>query len=513
MGGRAPSGPPPAIRAAGWLLVAGIVAIVAVMVRRLSLRRPGWRAGEARPPGRPEDLRGLSMAEAEALLPAIDLDRIEKAARRGFIVRAVRSGLFTIFNLDMFAITALMFILGSPLSGLLTSAVLIANVVVRVGQQLLARSRLEKMIGAIRPRVTVIREGSPQQLAIREIVRGDLVAVGLGDEIPLAGVVVGASQIEVAGVAALALGGGEARQGGDSVEAGSYCVGGHAIVRSKEAGAEREALRSPRSDVLARAPTPLEILLRRVLFVLLGLVVIFSGLLLTGRYIPRGPASEEAYRNAFSLVFGVAPTSLFFLLVLSYVIGLLDVAGRGGLVYQPATIEALAAVDTICLTAPSVMGGAQVSLVPIEPAAEGAPPPDLARRLLGDVIHSVSPHTVANDLIAAAVTGSNRRPLEVAGHLSFFGWQAASFDQPDIRGTFVVGSADAIAPGVARRPPAVVAAVAARVEKSRTVTRRGVARAQGLVARIRPGASARVPPPSEPEPPSEVAETPAAIGS
>ncbi|MDQ6771497.1 MAG: HAD family hydrolase, partial [Candidatus Dormibacteraeota bacterium] len=76
--------------------------------------------------------------------------------------------------------------------------------------------------------------------------------------------------------------------------------------------------------------------------------------------------------------------------------------------------------------------------------------------------------------------------------------------------------ADAIAPGMARRPPAVVAAVAAavaaRVEKSRTVTRRGVARAQGLVARIRPGASARVPRPSEPEPPSEVAEAPAAIG-
>jgi soluble P-type ATPase len=473
------------LRAAATLLLGGTV-LVAIAMTIWRLCR-GRRSPQPPGAGDPESLRGLSAAEAAGRLPDIDLKAIESAARRTFILRAVRANLLTVFNLDMFAITALMFLLGSPLSGLGTMGVLIANVVVHVGQEVLARSRLERMIAAIRPRVTVIREAAPQLVDAREIVTGDLVAIGLGDEIAVPGVLVGQGQIRVASIAAIASGGSQVRRGGDRVEAGDYCVEGHSLMWAAEQGAHREALQATRAEVLAQTYTPLEILMRRVLFALLAVVVIFSLALLTGKYIPmETPESQAVYRNAFSLVFGVAPTSLFLLVVLSYVMGLIEVARRSGLVYRPATIEALAGTNTVCLTGRSVMSGAHIRLEPIEPAAVKALPLDITRRLLADLIHSLPAYTAAWELIAAALPGNRRRPADVAGHLSAFGWQGASFDEPDMRGTFVVGVAQTMAAALSVPEPKapLIEEASARVEESKIAARRGVAWVGHVLAQL-----------------------------
>jgi cation-transporting ATPase E len=474
-------------RLAVWLI--GLVAAGAALLmgaRWLAARAERAR-GQAPPGPDAHPLRGLSDAEAALRQPGIDLDQLAARARRDFIVRSARSNLFTVFNLDMFAITGLMFLLGSPSSGLVTAAVLTVNVVVRVAQELRSRRRLEAMIGSIRPRVTVIREGAPRQLPVREVVKGDLMAIGLGDEVPVAAMVVGGRQIHVSGMSALGRDGGTPKRSGDRVEAGSYCVDGRAILRADEAGAEREALRIARAEPESQSLTPLEALVRRILFTLLALVAVFSVALLTHQYILTGaPDSEAAYRNAFSLVFSVAPTSLFFVLVISYVTGIVDVARRGALVYRAGSIETMAEVGTVCLTTRSVMGGAQVALIPVDPLPAGAPPPDLARRLLGDLMQTLTPYTTANEVIGAALAGSTRQPVEMAGHLSFYGWQGASFDEPDIRGTLVVGLADVVEPALEAPGAAAAPEGSPRVVQARAAGRGPVARVGRIVKRMNP---------------------------
>ncbi len=413
-------------------------------------------------------------------------------AHRRFIRRAVRTNLITVFNLDMIAIAALMFLLGSPASGIGTAVVLIANVVLRVGQEVRVKSRLDRLISTIRPRATVIRDGEPRRVGVPEVVEGDLLAVGLGDEVPVSGVIVRASGLAVGGsttpVAVPKLG----AVVGDRLEAGRFCTGGHAIYRATEAGARREAGRIGETELLTPALTPLTILVRRILYALLAVVAAFSLLLVTGGLIPRGsPGSQAAYRNAFSLVFGVAPTSLFFLLVLGYLIGLQDVALRGGLVYRQTTIEALARVTRVCLGVGSVISGAQVSIqAPSSGAIKGKGGGEMARRLLGDFVHSVSTDTTTNQLLAAALAGSRRVPLEVAGHLSVYGWQGASFDDPDMEGTYVIGVPQVIATAVPVEG-AISTRAAALASESKAMAERGATRVRRWLTQFRPGARGR----------------------
>ena len=129
------------------------------------------------------DLSGLSEKEAASKMPAYDRAQLAKEDNQRFLRQAIRVNLLSTFNIDIFAIAVVMLLLGSPTSTLGTMFVLFLNVTINTAQVMLTRKRLNQIMETLRPQATVLREGKLRSIDPFQIVTGDLLVVGSGDQI------------------------------------------------------------------------------------------------------------------------------------------------------------------------------------------------------------------------------------------------------------------------------------------------------------------------------------------
>ena len=395
---------------------------------------------------------GLTEAEAAERQPEVDLDKQVRAEHLRFLGRAILKNLFTIVNIDLFSIGILMLILGSPLSSLGSLLLLVMNLVLNVFQEVYTKLKLDQLVQSLRPQATVIREGQINSIDPVQVVPGDMLVVGPGDEILVDGHIVGDGQILVEEVFQDQPERQVLKQGGDPVYADSYCLDGRAVYRCTGANPSRLVTAGGAGvEILSGEWTPLQRLIERVLRALFGLVILFSVLLLLDTTLLQIELLTPAYRQAFSIIFGIAPTSLFFILIVQYGVGSLRVANQGALVYRSQSIESLANVSVLCLSLGGLLSGVQVRLAPVPPpAGHKSLSEHLVRRALGDCVHSLPTYTPADSALADALPGVRRTPVGIAPFLSLHGWQAMTFNDPDLRGTFVIGEPGVLAPHLAQ---------------------------------------------------------------
>src|SRR5271165_5690334 len=125
---------------------------------------------------------GLSAVEAAARLEADGYNELPAAERRG-VLRI----LFEVVRQPMFALLiaggVVYLLLGDRLEAILLLAFASLSVVITIVQE----SRSERVLEALRnlasPRALVIRDGKREQIAGREVVRGDLIVIGEGDRV------------------------------------------------------------------------------------------------------------------------------------------------------------------------------------------------------------------------------------------------------------------------------------------------------------------------------------------
>ncbi|MCJ7659578.1 MAG: hypothetical protein MUO67_10555, partial [Anaerolineales bacterium] len=393
-------------------------------------------------------IEGLSEAEAAARKPEIDLEALKQADKRQFRRKAVRQNLLTTFNLDLFGMAFILFMLGSPDGALGTLLVVAINLGLNVFQENFTKNQLDAHLESLQPTAIAIRERRIKSVELADIVPGDLLVIGPGDQILVNGEVIGEGEIVVDESTAEQEEHQLVKCAGDQVRAGSFCVEGNAIYKSNQAGADRlpEVIGSG-VQILLGERTPLQRFVETVLRILFVIVLAFSVLLVFDAIYTQTEIVSAEYRDAFSIVFGIAPTSLFFILVINYAVGLVRIADQGALVYKSQTIETLANVSVLCISRSSLLSGAQMSLEPIEPPVGYEPQSEnLIRRILGDFAHSVPLYSEVGRMLAEALPGTRRTPIAIAPLLASHGWYGVAFDDHDLRGTFVVGRPAVVEP-------------------------------------------------------------------
>ena len=125
---------------------------------------------------------GLSAVEAAARLESDGYNELPAAERRG-VLRI----LFEVVRQPMFALLiaggVVYLLLGDRLEAILLLVFASLSVVITIVQE----SRSERVLEALRnlasPRALVIRDGKREQIAGREVVRGDLIVIGEGDRV------------------------------------------------------------------------------------------------------------------------------------------------------------------------------------------------------------------------------------------------------------------------------------------------------------------------------------------
>ncbi|KPK13383.1 MAG: hypothetical protein AMJ56_02070 [Anaerolineae bacterium SG8_19] len=395
----------------------------------------------------PTRLIGLTKEEAAARQGDFDLEAEIRKDDRQFLRTAIRQSLITTYNVDLFGIALILYLLGNPLAAIGTLLIVALNLILNVFQQMYTRKKLNQILKDLRPQAVVLRDGELESIEPALIVEGDYLVVREGDEFLVEGQLVGNGETLVEEVDSTQ----EAQQMmkgvGDLVLAGSYCLGGHAIYQASEAGYKRyKAGPASRLQLLLGELTPLQRFMEWVFRILFGLVILIGLLLVADSLITGANLVSTAYQDAFSILFGIAPTSLFFILIITYAIGALRISERGALVYEARSIETLADSSVLCISEESLVSGVQVDLELIEPP-EGVEPysENLVRQVLGDFVHSLPDLDLADQMLKEALPGEAYPSIETAPYLRNNGWQAASFDEPDLRGTLVLGYAEVLA--------------------------------------------------------------------
>jgi cation-transporting ATPase E len=159
-------------------------------------------------------------------------------------------------------------------------AILLLNAGIGIGQEARAKASLDRLAALVAPRATVVRDGRPMVVDVPQVVTGDLVTVGSGDQIVADGRLV---RSEGLGVDESILTG-EAepvsRLVGDEVRAGSFAAEGAGAYVATAVGPDTYAERLVGEAREFRHPrSPLETALDRLILIL-GISMIPLGLLL-----------------------------------------------------------------------------------------------------------------------------------------------------------------------------------------------------------------------------------------
>ncbi len=419
-------------------------------------------------------LDGLSEAQAAERLVKVDLDALREQENKDFKRQAIRQNLLTTFNIDLFIIAIIMLLLGSPWSTIGTLVVLALSVAINVFQEVFTKNRLDQLLNDIRPQSTVIRERVIRSINPVQVVQGDLVVVRQGDQILLNGELVGAGEITVEEQKSNEPVTRIKKRAGDTVYSDSFCVEGRAVYQASEAGSVKYKKPPGRKlQLLYSEMTPLERMMEVILRVLFGLAILFAIILVVDAIIADIDLISSQFRDAISLIFAIAPTSLFFILILQYATGTRRLSRYGALAYQSTTIEKLSNVSVLCLSKSSLVAGMQVILETVPPPPDREPlTENLIRQVLGDIAHSFPISTRTESLIAEALPGTPREILEIVPYSVNRGWSAVSFDEPDLRGTFVIGDPEALKANVGLGEPEFVQ----EMKQTVTQTQRGLRR-------------------------------------
>ena len=359
----------------------------------------------------------------------------------------VRSeSVFTVFNLNLIGLALVQGLLSEWWGAFVTLALLALTTGIRVGQQRLAITRLARFRAASDTTVAVIREARLRSIDPDRIVPGDIVVVGPGDQLVVDGMLLGPGSLTVDTSVLTGRRGWQRIEPGGAVHGGTFCAAGRAVYRAERVGAQRlVSSRLADRPTLAATPTPLERLVARILGLLLVVVLLYAALLLAAYLRLDLGAPGDLIAEAAPVIFSLAPSGLYLMIIVSYATGTAELAQRGALVHNARSVESLAETTVLCFTEVGILAGTSMELAPVEQPGGDRVSESRLRQVLGDFARTTAaPSGVARQL-ADEFDGERRAVRDEAAHLTTLGWSAIAFGEPDAQGVYVVGEPHALA--------------------------------------------------------------------
>ena len=373
----------------------------------------------------------------------------EKAARK----ERWRKNAFSIFNVTILVLAISQILLEDPLGAFLTIGVLVLSISINIFQETRAAKKVGTLARRTRPMATVIREGKLQSITEDEIVVGDVLVAGGGDEILANGVMLESANLKITDPKFVKDGDSAIKETGDDLIAGTYCTSGWVVYQVSSLNIKVSEKEDPNNLVASiRYKTPLQKIIERVLFVLLGIVAVFYifFFLEVTRIDLLPPELMSSYREVMSIIFSILPGGLMLMIVINYAVGSADIARSEVLVHNSQTIESLAQVSTIGFIR---HGGALGLTIDLEmfPLPEDAKLSERRVRLaLGNYVHSIPGEKYPLTIIKTHLDGEPRSIHQQARYLSLYGWEAMTFSSVDMPGSYVIGYPKALKPYLLR---------------------------------------------------------------
>src|SRR6516162_6917331 len=264
------------------------------------------------------------------------------------VAEILRANIFTRFNLILGVLLAVILAVGQP-QDTLFGIVLVTNALIGIAQELRAKRTLDRLAVLSAPRVRVIRDGAPREIAAGELVSGDLVTVRPGDQLVADGVVRGSTGLQAD--ESLLTGESEpvAKQAGARLLSGSFVVAGGGDYQATGVGAEayaRKLAAQARRFALVRSELieGINRILRYVTWAIPPVAVLLVITQLHGHENMR-----DTVAGTVAALVGMVPQGLVLLTSIAFGVAAVTLARRQVLVQQLPAVEGLARVDVVCL--------------------------------------------------------------------------------------------------------------------------------------------------------------------
>ena len=263
------------------------------------------------------------------------------------VVDIVRANVFTRFNALLGALFVLVLVVGPPQDALF-GLVMIANSGIAIVQEVRAKRTLDSFKVLTTPQASVVRSGRSREVPVHELVEGDLIDVGAGEQMAVDGTVLASSGLEVDESLLTGESQPVAKAPGDELLSGSFVVAGRGRFRATRVGPTSYAntlaatagrFTLVRSEI--RAGT--DRILQWVTWALIPTAILLFASEL------RREATTDAILGAVAGVVAMIPEGLVLLTSLAFALGVVRLGRRRVLVQQLPAIEVLARVDVVCV--------------------------------------------------------------------------------------------------------------------------------------------------------------------
>ena len=393
----------------------------------------------------PDALQGLTTAEVNERR-ARGLGNTARIATSRSYGQILRENVFTFINNVLFALGLALILLGRTSDALVSVGVIMINVVVSLIQEIRAKRTLDRIALLTRPTVTAVRDGAELTIDPNQIVIGDLLKVGPGDQVVVDGSVVAgnmdADESLLTGESDLVK-----KAPGAPVYSGSFCVSGSVYFEAQKVGLDSLANQiTSGARAFRRVLTPIQKETNLVVRLVLMVAVYFELLLMVNTLLTEIPIVDTVKMSI--VIAGLVPNGLFVAIAVAYALGAVRIAGKGALVQQSNAVESLSNVNVLCLDKTGTLTANRIAFHALHPFNTSAAE---LRAILGDYAASTAAGNRTNEAIAAACPGQKRAAVEEVPFSSERKWSALSFDLPERRGTYVLGAPEmlrhALAPG------------------------------------------------------------------
>jgi len=292
-------------------------------------------------------LGGLTEQEAQRRAASGLANSLPGANSRSF-GDILKANLLTRFNALLGSLLVVILVVG-PIQDAVFGLILVANALIGIGQEVRAKLTLDRLTVLTAPRAQIVRDGVARGLPVSQIVVGDLVEVGAGDEIVVDGIVESDEPLEL----------NEALLTGEStpvpkparaeVLAGSFVsagLGRYRATRVGEASYARRLTAEARRFQLVRSELMRGInqILRIVTW-----VIVPTSIMLAVSQLRANPNLTDAVRGSVAGVITLVPEGLVLLTSASLALAVVRLGRRKVLIQQLPAVEMLARTDVICL--------------------------------------------------------------------------------------------------------------------------------------------------------------------
>ncbi|MBI1259436.1 MAG: HAD-IC family P-type ATPase [Chloroflexi bacterium] len=393
------------------------------------------------------DFTGLSEAEAAQRRQQGQGNTVALKTSRTYS-QIIRGNVFNAINFILFGLGAVMVSIGRAGDAVTSVGLVSLNMVIGIYQEVRAKQQLDKIALLTRPRVTVIRDAQPREVDPTQIVLGDLIKISTGDQMVVDGVIIGESNAEIDE----SLLTGEAdlihKADGDEILSGSFCVSGSAYYEATRIGNDSFANKlTANAREFQMVQTPLQKEITLILRLLMALAVFLGVQLLLATILSQTPFVRQV--QFASVIVGLVPNGLFFMVILAYAMGAVRIVRQGALVQQSNAVESLSRVTVLCTDKTGTLTANRILYDAVHPFEKTQPE---LEQILADVIRSQSATNKTSEAIIEKLGGEKHPLLDEVTFSSKLKWSAISFAGPQPQGVYVIGALEMLKPHIAVLP-------------------------------------------------------------